>query len=132
MQSFIAITAALLFLVADAQEDFLYNRGPLPQAVHPGDRYPDRNETEECRPIRLRIVRNSRLYRSQLVTNVNPDIAFSSADARIMTARAQARLNALAASYLRVYGSRITVLRSWSEYSADDDIEDQNSLHYEG
>lgn len=106
--------------------------GPLPDTFLLGTRYPDRNETEECRPIRLRIVRNSRLYRTALVTNANPNLIFSSADARVMSSRIQARLDALAASYHRQFSARITVLRSWSEYAADDTIGDPFSLHYEG
>lgn len=111
---------------------FSFSRGPVPSVFHVGTHYPDRNETEECRPIRLRVVRNSRLYRTGLVTNTNPKIIFRTADSRVMTARVQARLNALAASYYRQYSAKITVLRSWSEYSANDGIGDPNSLHYEG
>jgi hypothetical protein len=111
---------------------FVRSRGPVPSVFHLGSRYPDRNETSECRPIRLRVVRNSRLHRTQLVTNTNPQISFHTADARIMSSRLQARLNALAASYYRHYGAQITVLRSWSEFSANDSIGDPNSLHYEG
>ena len=107
---------------------FLYTRGPLPRIFRRGDRYPNRNETEECRPIRLRIMRNSRLYRSDLVTNSNPNIVFQSADARLMTSRLQSRLDALAERF----SSRITVIRAWSEYSAGDRIGDPHSLHYEG
>lgn len=111
---------------------FVYSRGPVPDVFYQGTRYPDRNETEECRPIRLHVVRSSRLYTAQLVTNVNPNIIFHSTNARIMTGRMQARLNALAASYHLHYYARITVVRAWSEYSANDSIGDPNSLHYEG
>lgn len=112
---------------------FIRSRGPVPSVFHVGSRYPDRNETEECRPIRLRVVRNSRLYRTQLVTNTNPQLHFETADARVMTRRVQARLNALAASYYRRYAARITVQRAWSEFSiSNDSIGDPNSLHYEG
>lgn len=136
-----ALTQAVLFITiirlsisqSTSGGDFLHNRGPVPSVFQVGTRYPDRNETEECRPIRLRVVRNSRLYRTQLVTNTNPQIIFHSADARVMTARVQARLNALAASYYQHYQARITVLRSWSEFSVNDtSIGDPNSLHYEG
>ena len=129
----LALATLISFSSSQADDDaFSYSRGPVPSVFHPGTRYPERNETEECRPIRLRIVRNSRLYRTRLVTNVNPDIIFRSPDARVMTARIQARLNALAAAYRRQYHARITVLRSWSDYSANDGIGDPHSLHYEG
>lgn len=135
-----ALTLAVLFITlirlsisqSSSGGGFLHSRGPVPSVFQVGTRYPDRNETEECRPIRLRVIRNSRLYRSQLVTNTNPQITFHSADARVMTTRVQARLNALAASYYRHYQARITVLRSWSEFSVNDSIGDSNSLHYEG
>lgn len=132
----LTVVLALAYLIplssSQTSDVFSYSRGPIPSVFHVGTRYPDRNETEECRPIRLRVARNSRLYRTQLVTNTNPQIIFQTADARVMTARIQARLNALAASYYRHYSAKITVLRSWSEYSANDGIGDPNSLHYEG
>lgn len=128
----LVVVFALISLSCSQTSGFSYSRGPIPAVFQVGSRYPDRNETEECRPIRLRVVRNSRLYRTRLVTNTNPQIIFQSADSRVMTARIQARLNALAASYYRQYGTKITVLRSWSEYSANDSIGDPNSLHYEG
>lgn len=131
----VAALAALIPLSCtqiSSNDIFSYSRGTVPSIFHVGTRYPDRNETEECRPIRLRVVRNSRLYRTQLVTNTNPQILFQSADSRVMTARIQARLNALAVSYYQHYYAKITVLRSWSEYSANDIIGDPNSLHYEG
>ena len=109
---------------------FLYTRGPVPAVFKLGEHYPDRNETDQCRPIRLRIRRNSRLYISDLVTNTNPDIIFQNADARVMTSRLQTRLNKLAKRFRRKTGTKITVLKAWSEYSANDS--DPDSLHYEG
>ena len=66
------------------------------------------------------------------MTNTNPGLIFQTADARVMTSRVQARLNALAASYYRQFAASITVLRAWSEFSVNDSIGDPNSLHYEG
>lgn len=111
---------------------FDYRRGPVPQTFQLGTRYPDRSETEECRPIRLRVTRNSRLYRTQLVTNTHPSILFHTSDSRVMSSRLQTRLNALAATYLHRYSARISVLQAWTEYSEEDGIGDPNSLHYEG
>ena len=109
---------------------YLYKREPVPHEFHLGDRYPDRNESDQCRPIRLRITRNSRLYTSDLVTNTDPDIVFHSADARIMTSRLQTKLNSLAKQFFRLYSIKINVLRAWGEYSSNDSNPD--SLHYEG
>lgn len=136
-QLLLVLVAMSLLLISDTQStsndgSFLYSRGAIPDTFHLGTRYPDRNETEECRPLRLRIVRSSRLYRTQLVTNINPYIIFHSADARVMTARMQSRLNALASSYWQQFSAKITVLRSWVDYTANDTTTDPNSLHYEG
>lgn len=126
----------LLLQLATSSEStsFRRSREPIPSVFLPGLRYPDRNETDECRPIRLRISRNSRLYRTQLVTNSNSKIDFLTADSRIMTSRLQTRLDALAERYYAQYSARIRVLRSWSDYSPDesDSIGDPDSLHYEG
>lgn len=130
----LAIASILLQLsqATSSSQVFQYSRGPVPETFSRGTRYPDRNETDECRPIRLRVTRQSRLYRTQLVTNSNPNIIFRFADARVMTSRMQTRLNALAVGYFQQYSSKITVLRAWSEYSADDNLGDPHSLHYEG
>ena len=130
----------VLLLVAFSQlsssqvpaDGFSHSRGPVPAAFHLGSRYPDRSEEAECRPIRLRIARNSRLYRTELVTNTNPHIIFRSSDARIMTSRLHERLNSLAERYFYQVHARITVLRAWSEYAEGADDNDPNSLHYEG
>lgn len=117
----------------DADEaDFMYTRGEVPDVFSVGQHYPDRSETVSCRPIRLHILRNSRLYRSNLVVNSNPDIDFANEDARLMTPRLQTKLNALAVLFHQRTSLRITVLRAWSEYSEDDEMNDPNSLHYEG
>ena len=115
----------------DDDDSYQYSRGPLPQEFQFNMSYPDRTETEECRPIRLRIQRNSRLFRTRLVVNTNSDINFNNSDARIMTSRTQTRLNALAQLYYQRYRRRFTVMKSWAEYG-DDDVDDPQSLHFEG
>ena len=110
--------------------NFLYTRDPVPRFFRLGQRYPNREESEQCRPIRLRITRNSRLYITNLVTNGNGDIYFQSSDARIMTSRMQTRLNTLARIFRLKYNSKIRVLKAWTQYSSTD--ADPNSLHYEG
>ena len=115
----------------DDDDAYQYSRGPVPQQFRFNMSYPDRTETEECRPIRLRIQRNTRLFRTRLIVNTNGDIIFNNSDARIMTSRLQTRLNALAQLYYQQYRRRFTVMKSWAEYG-DDDIDDPQSLHYEG
>ena len=115
----------------DDDDSYQYSRGPVPQQFRFNMSYPARTEMEECRPIRLRIQRNTRLFRTRLIVNTNGDIIFNNSDARIMTSRLQTRLNALAQLYYQQYGRRFTVMKSWAEYG-DDDIDDPQSLHYEG
>ncbi len=110
--------------------NFLYTRDPVPRIFRLGRSYPDRPESEQCRPIRLRVTRNSRLFMTGLVTNANRDIVFRSADARLMTSRLQSKLNSLAAEFKARYNSKLVVLQAWTEYSGNDS--DSNSLHYEG
>lgn len=136
-QTSLALATVLLPILLQASlaqhsgdRSFMYASGPVPLVFRLGDRYPDRNESEQCRPIRLRITRNSKLYISKLVTNTNQDIIFKNADARVMTSRLQTRLNVLANRFLGHSSKKIKVLKAWSEYSANDSIPD--SLHYEG
>ena len=113
---------------------FQYTRGPVPDDFQVGQHYPARSEMEECRPIRLRIGRDSRLFRTSLVVNSNPGIHFASTDAKRMTSRLQSRLNSLANLFYSRYQLRLTVHLAWVEYSPDDDdgVGDPQSLHYEG
>ena len=127
----ICSTLCTLVRSQDDDDSYQYSRGPLPQEFQFNMSYPDRTETEECRPIRLRIQRNSRLFRTRLVVNTNSDINFNNSDARIMTSRTQTRLNALAQLYYQRYRRRFTVMKSWAEYG-DDDVDDPQSLHFEG
>lgn len=119
-------------VTAGSDDIFQYIPGVVPDEFTLGQHYPSRNETEECRPIRVRIERNSNLFHSNLVLNTNSGIDFAVSDARIMTSRLQTRLNHLALSYMEEFGLKITVLRAWVEYSEGDGLDDPYSLHYEG
>ena len=116
----------------DDDSVFQYTRGPVPENFQLGQHYPSRSETDECRPIRLRIGRESRLFRTNLVVNANPDIHFANNDAKRMTSRLQSRLNTLASTFYSRYQLHITVHLAWVEYSLDDGVGDPQSLHYEG
>ena len=126
----IILDAAAVSATGDAV--FQYTRGPVPDHFRVGMHYPSRNETEVCRPIRLRIERDSRLFRTNLVVNANPGINFASSDAKRMTSRLQSRLNTLASMFYSRYERRFTVLQAWVEYSDEDGVNDPQSLHYEG
>ncbi len=128
-----SLSVQLAVSTGNGDDIFQYFRGPVPELFTVGDHYPSRNETEECRPIRVRIQRNSNLFRTNLVVNTNSaGIQFASSDARIMTPRLQTRLNRLAESYNSLYEGQIIVLQSWVEYSASDGLDNPFSLHYEG
>lgn len=114
------------------EEVYQYTRAPVPDEFVLEQRYPNRNEEDVCRPIRLRISRNSHQFRTNLVTNNHHHITFSNSDARVMTSRLQTRLNDLATMYFSRYFARISVLRAWVEYSEDGNGIDPYSLHYEG
>ena len=111
--------------------NFQYSKGPVPDEFLLRDRYPNRSEVAECRPIRLRIERDSRRYRRNLVVNANPNITFNGADARVMTSRLQTQLNTLAEMFRLQHGLRFRVSKAWAEAS-DPNVEDSHSLHFEG
>jgi len=132
----ISLLAILLSSNVAGQDDdegvFQYIKGPVPDEFVLGQHYPDRNETVECRPIRLRIERDSNQFRSALVVNNNGDIIFTSSDARIMSSRLQIRLNRLAELYYEDFEARLTVLLSWVDYQDNVTLGNPYSLHYEG
>ena len=125
----------LIALICRAQTgsegEFVFTNGPLPDTFELNQRYPDRPESVECRPIRLHIARNSRRYRTELVTNGNPRVQFAHADARVMSSRLSKRLNQLAEVFYENHSIAITVQKAWTEFE-DSDVNDPLSLHYEG
>ena len=125
------LSAASCTLAQSDDEEFLFTNDPVPDTFQLHQRYPDRPETEECRPIRLHIGRGSRRFRSELVTNDHSFVHFSSADARIMSLRLRSRLNELAQSFYDEHGVWLSVGKAWTE-QGDSDIVEPDSLHYEG
>ena len=115
----------------DDDDAFRRTRGTVPDEFTLNQRYPDRGEVDVCRPIRLRIARNSRRFHEDLVVNTNTDIDFTNGDAQRMTSRMQTRLNSLASLFYDNFGVRITVIKAWTEYG-DVEVQDPHSLHYEG
>lgn len=113
----------------DDDDDFEYSKGPVPNHFYRGQRYPDRDENIECRPIKLRVARGSRRYK-ELVTYSGNYIHFIDSNSRIMTSRMHSRLNNLAIRYYQLYAVKILVLKTWVEYP--DYSISNTSLHYEG
>ena len=127
----LAVAAAVLTVLPAAatlaQENFDYSQQPIPNPFRLGNRYPNRPETDVCRPIFDHIVHNSDRFTNELVLNTNREIAFATDDARRMTSRMQTRLDRLR----QLYGGYFTVLKAWTEYP-DPEVLDSTSLHYEG
>ena len=126
-------SAGLLLLLSLAvAQDFNFNRGQVPQNFQVGQNYPNRAEETECRPIRVRIRRDSLRFTRDLVINNNPDLDFDAEDARRMTSRMQLLLDTLAARYKRIYRRNLRVLVAWADYLQSPTGLSNASLHYEG
>lgn len=124
--AFVAAVTCVMLPVG-ALTNFDYSEQPIPYPFRLHDRYPNREETDVCRPIFDHIQRNSARFTNELVLSTNPHIAFASVDARRMTSRMQTRLDRLSQLYIGDF----TVLKAWTQYP-DREVKDSASLHYEG
>jgi len=106
-----------------------FQQDPIPN-FRQGTRYPDLDEDDQCRPIKLRLSRNSQRFTATLVRNTNTIITYMNEDARFMTFRLKARLDLLAEWYFDTYRVRLTVILAYAEPTTTTDRTD--SLHYEG
>lgn len=122
-----AITLLLQTAVVLAQSQFDYSQQPIPIPFVLGDRYPDRSETDVCRPIFDHILRDSARFTDELVYNANQQVTFATDDSRRMTSRMQTRLDRLR----EIYDGEFTVLKAWTEFP-DSEVQNDLSLHYEG
>ena len=124
-----------LLPATEAQQDFTSIQVPT---FRVGVFYPGRSanpieaERATCRAITDRIERNSARFNSELVTNTNSRIIFSTRDSRLMISRMQTSLDALASSYNSEFGRRMTILKAWTAYPDPDLRAEPESLHYEG
>ena len=110
--------------------DFSFTNGAVPDPFTLHQRYPDRPEAVECRPIRLQIPRGSRRFRQELVTNDHSGVRFANS-ARIMSLRLRRHVNELADAFHDEFGVWIAVSKAWVE-DGDEEITDPTSLHFEG
>ena len=118
------ITRALYELVS-AQQD------PIPSFTTVGTQYPNLDEDEQCRPIKLRLIRHSARFTATLVRNsTNNEISYDNEDARLMTSRLKFRLDLLAEWYFNNYNAKLKVFLAYAEPTVVTDR--SNSLHYEG
>jgi len=123
----VAAFCEALFQISSSVQTFAQD--PIPN-FRQGVRYPDLDEDDQCRPIKIRLSRNSQRFTATLVRNTNTRITYMSENARFMTSRLKARLDILAEWYFDTYRARLTVILAYAEPTTVTDRMD--SLHYEG
>ena len=122
----------LLYDFAGAQQDqFEFRQDSVPDPFTLGDRYPNRDEFEECRPIKLQLERTSSRFSATITQNTNSDLEFATADAALMTSRLKSRLDILASLYSQQFGGKLTVLLTYAE-ADNPQVTTNDSLHFEG
>ena len=113
------------------QPQQVFQQDPVPDPFVLGDRYPNRDEFDECRPIQLQLKRTSSKFSATIAQNTNPDINFATTDASLMTSRLKSRLDILAALYKEQFGVNLNVLLTYAE-SDNPQVTTNDSLHFEG
>ena len=121
----------LLYDFAGAQQEFEFRQDSVPDPFRLGDRYPNRDEFEECRPIKLQLERTSSRFSATITQNTNSDLEFATADAALMTSRLKSRLDILASLYKQQFGGKLTVLLTYAE-ADNPQVTTNDSLHFEG
>ena len=123
---------ALLSTQQDDDDLEVFQQEPVPDPFELGDRYPDRDEVVEVRPIKLRLKRTSRRFSETIIRNINDDLSYANDDARLMTSRLKSRLDILGELYEDEYRrQKLQVVLTYAE-EGNPDVIDPNSLHYEG
>ena len=123
---------ALLSTQQDDDDLEVFQQEPVPDPFELGDRYPDRDEEVEVRPIKLRLQRTSRRFSETIINNDNNDLSYANDDARLMTSRLKSRLDILGGLYEDEYRrQKLEVVLTYAE-EGNPDVTDPNSLHYEG
>ena len=108
-----------------------FRQDSVPDPFRLGDRYPNRDEFEECRPIKLQLGRTSNRFSATITQNTNSDLEFATADAALMTSRLKSRLDILASLYKQQFGGKLTVLLTYAE-ADNPQVTTNDSLHFEG
>ena len=120
---------SLFLSITNTQE--VFQQDPIPNPFQEGDRYPNRDEFEECRPITVQLERTSARFAATIIQNNNDDIEFANDDASLMTSRLKSRLDILADLYKDEFDGKLNVLLTYVE-AGHPDIATNDSLHYEG
>ena len=123
----LAVLLLTLYELVGAQ---VFQQDPIPSFTTVGTQYPSLDEDEQCRPIKLRLIRHSTRFTATLVRNTNNEITYDNEDARFMTSRLKFRLDLLAEWYFNNYNATLKVLLAYAEPTVVTDR--ANSLHYEG
>ena len=123
----------LLYDFAEAQQGFEFRQDSVPDPFTLGDddRYPNRDEFDECRPIKLQLERTSSRFSATITQNTNPDLEFATLDASLMTSRLKSRLDILASLYKQQFGGKLNVLLTYAE-ADNPQVTTNDSLHFEG
>ena len=122
--------AFVLLVLCKLASTQVLQEDPIPSFTVVGTRYPNLEEDEQCRPIKLRLIRHSTRFTATLVRNTNDDLVYDNEDARFMTSRLKFRLDLLAQWYFNKYSAKLRVLLAYAEQTVVTDR--SNSLHYEG
>ena len=109
----------------------VFQQDPVPDPFVLGDRYPNRTEFDECRPIQLQLKRTSSKFNATIAQNANPDLNFATADASLMTLRQKLHLDILADLYHQKLGGKLNVLLSYAD-ADNSQVTTNDSLHFEG
>ena len=109
----------------------IFHQDPVPDPFILGDRYPNRTEFDECRPIQLQLKRTSSKFNATITQNTNPNLNFVTADPSLMTSRLTSRLDILAGLYHDRFGGKLNVLLSYTD-ADNPQVTANDSLHFEG
>ena len=123
----LAVLLLTLYELVSAQ---VFQQDPITNFTTVGTQYPNLDEDEQCRPIKLRLIKHSTRFTATLVRNTNNEITYDNEDARFMTSRLRFRLDLLAEWYFNNYNATLKVLLAYAEPTVVTDR--SNSLHYEG
>jgi len=123
--------SCLLFSFVEPQDEFEFRQDSVPNPFTLGDRYPNRDEFDECRPIKLQLERTSSRFSATITQNTNRDLNFVTMDASLMTSRLKSRLDILASLYKQQFAEKLNVLLTYAE-ADDPQITTNDSLHFEG
>ena len=119
------------FVESQQSSEFEFRQDSVPDPFMLGDRYPNRDEFDECRPIKLQLERTSSRFTATITENTNRDLNFLNLDASLMTSRLKSRLDILADLYTDQFGGKLNVLLTYAE-ADNPQVTTNDSLHFEG